>query len=52
MKADLLAANRPGARYLRFENAGHGIYRQRPETLFAVLRDFLERLESRRSESL
>ncbi|HLW69106.1 MAG TPA: alpha/beta hydrolase [Candidatus Binataceae bacterium] len=37
-----MAAMRPGlARLARFANAGHGVYRDRPEAFFHELRDFI-----------
>jgi pimeloyl-ACP methyl ester carboxylesterase len=39
---DIAAALRPDlVRRVRFANAGHGVYRDRPESFFRVLRDFI-----------
>jgi proline iminopeptidase len=38
---EIAAALPSGARYERFENAGHGVFRDEPERAFAVLREFL-----------
>jgi proline iminopeptidase len=39
---DIAAALRPDlVRLERFANAGHGVYRDRPEAFFRVLRDFI-----------
>jgi proline iminopeptidase len=39
---DIVAAMRPDlVRFERFANAGHGVYRDRPEAFFRVLRDFI-----------
>ena len=40
-KRDVLAGNHPQARYLLFENAGHSIYKEQPDTFFRVLAEFL-----------
>jgi proline iminopeptidase len=41
-QAEIAAALPPGlVRFERFENAGHGVYRDEPERAFAVLREFL-----------
>jgi pimeloyl-ACP methyl ester carboxylesterase len=39
---DLAAAIRPDlVRLERFASAGHGVYRDRPEAFFSILRDFI-----------
>jgi proline iminopeptidase len=43
-KAQVLAANHPGARLLTIDNASHGIYDEAPEAFFPVVRGFLAEL--------
>jgi proline iminopeptidase len=38
---EITAALPKGARYERFEDSGHGVFRDEPERAFAVLREFL-----------